>query len=128
MVYCACTDRVIVYDISLWCSLGPKFKTSVICSLSYYGWCSVSATSNSLNYWLLFHTRTHLKIGQQCLYISKYKKVGVLPMRIVWSNVSSIGPSSERNPAYAAHYVYFTVFVYRFFKVRWIRVSERYTF
>ena len=27
---------------------------------------------------------------------SDYKKVGVLPMRIVWSNVSSIGPSSER--------------------------------
>ena len=25
----------------------------------------------------------------------KYKKVGVLPVRIVWSNVSSIGPSSE---------------------------------
>ena len=24
-------------------------------------------------------------------YKSKYKKVGVLPMRIVWSNVSSIG-------------------------------------
>ena len=31
------------------------------------------------------------------IYKSKYKKVGVLPMRIVWSNVSSIGPSSERN-------------------------------
>ena len=30
-------------------------------------------------------------------YESKYKMVGVLPMRIVWSNVSSIGPSSERN-------------------------------
>ena len=28
---------------------------------------------------------------------SKYKKVGVLPIRIVWSNVSSICPSSERN-------------------------------
>ena len=27
---------------------------------------------------------------------SKYKKVGVLPIRIVKSNVSSIGPSSER--------------------------------
>ena len=30
-------------------------------------------------------------------YKSKYKKVGVLPIRIVKSNVSSIGPSSERN-------------------------------
>ena len=28
---------------------------------------------------------------------SKYKKVGVLPMRIAWSNVWSIGPPSERN-------------------------------
>ena len=30
-------------------------------------------------------------------YKSKYKKVGVLPIRIVQSNVSSVGPSSERN-------------------------------
>ena len=30
-------------------------------------------------------------------YKSKYKKVGVLPIRKVWSNVSSIDPSSERN-------------------------------
>ena len=30
-------------------------------------------------------------------YKSKYRKVGVLPIRIVESNVSSIGPSSERN-------------------------------
>ena len=29
------------------------------------------------------------------VYISKYKKVGVLPIRIVWSNVSSIGPWTE---------------------------------
>ena len=28
---------------------------------------------------------------------SKYKKVGILPIRIVKSNVSSAGPSSERN-------------------------------
>ena len=27
---------------------------------------------------------------------SKYKKVGVLPIRIVKSNISSVGPSSER--------------------------------
>ena len=27
----------------------------------------------------------------------KYKIVGVLPIRIVYSNASSIGPSSERN-------------------------------
>ena len=32
------------------------------------------------------------------MYIkSKYEKVGVLPIRIVKSNVSSVGPSSERN-------------------------------
>ena len=30
-------------------------------------------------------------------YISKYKNVDVLPIRIVKSNVSSVGPSSERN-------------------------------
>ena len=30
-------------------------------------------------------------------YKSKYKKVGVLPIRIVKSNASSVGPSSERN-------------------------------
>ena len=28
---------------------------------------------------------------------SKYKKVGVLPIRIAKSNVSSVGPSSEGN-------------------------------
>ena len=58
----------------------------------------------------------------------EFKWVGVLPMRIVKSNVSSVGPSSERNfslanslrsklllslsavhqlcSAYAAHYIY----------------------
>ena len=30
-------------------------------------------------------------------YKPKYKKVGVLPIRIVKPNVSSVGPSSERN-------------------------------
>ena len=35
--------------------------------------------------------------SQSDRYKSKYKKVGVLPMRIVKSNVSSVGPSSERN-------------------------------
>ena len=30
-------------------------------------------------------------------YKSKYKKIGLLPIRIVKSNVSSIGTSSERN-------------------------------
>ena len=41
----------------------------------------------------------HFELFQVSIYIykSKYKKVGVLPIRIVWSNVSSIGPSSERN-------------------------------
>ena len=29
-------------------------------------------------------------------YKSNYKKVGVLPIRIVQSNVSSVGPSSEK--------------------------------
>ena len=30
-------------------------------------------------------------------YKSKYKKVGVLPIRIAKSNVSSVGPSSEKH-------------------------------
>ena len=33
----------------------------------------------------------------ECQNKSKYKKVGVLLIRIVKSNVSSVGPSSERN-------------------------------
>ena len=38
----------------------------------------------------LFHTHANL------IYKSKYKKVGVLPIRTVYCNVSSIGSSSER--------------------------------
>ena len=38
--------------------------------------------------------------------ISKYEKVGVLPIRIVKSNVSSIGPSSERNIPVPYIYIY----------------------
>ena len=34
--------------------------------------------------------------------INIHTKVGVLPIRIAKSNVSSVGPSSERNSAYAA--------------------------
>ena len=36
-------------------------------------------------------------VGRVDGYKSKYEKVGVLPIRIVYSNVSSVGPSSERN-------------------------------
>ena len=40
-----------------------------------------------------------LPMGQPhaCVCKSKYKKVGVLPIRIVQSNISSFGSSSERN-------------------------------
>ena len=39
-----------------------------------------------------------------CIYKSKYKKVGVLPIRIVWSIVSSIGPSSKKKKkVFAVH-------------------------
>ena len=41
--------------------------------------------------------RSVLRRHAEWRYKSKYRKVGVLPIRIVWSNVSSIGPSSERN-------------------------------
>ena len=33
----------------------------------------------------------------QPYYLSKYKKFGVLLIRIVKSNVSSVGPSSQKN-------------------------------
>ena len=64
-----------------------------------------------------------------CLFVykSKYKKVGVLPIWKVKSNVSSVGPSSERNmilpdvrlyypyrqhtTAYAATYTFISLFV-----------------
>ena len=36
-------------------------------------------------------------LRRQSRYKSKYKMIGVLPIRIVKSNVSSVGPSSERN-------------------------------
>ena len=45
----------------------------------------------------------HLVVSLVCDIIrpfrfkSKYEKVGVLPIWIVKSNVSSVGPSSERN-------------------------------
>ena len=54
---------------------------------------------------------------------SKHEKVGVLPIRLVQSNVSSIGPSSERNRRKAnarnvkLHYPYWQytdLFIFRF--------------
>ena len=41
-------------------------------------------------------------------YKSKYKKVGVLPIRIIKSNVSSVGPSSERTTRFTLTYLDFT--------------------
>ena len=41
--------------------------------------------------------RSVLRRQCSCRYKSKYEKVGVLPIQIVKSNVSSIGPLSERN-------------------------------
>ena len=47
-----------------------------------------------------------------CDQTKQMKRFGVLPIRIVKSNVSNVGPSSVRWPfvgpsAYTAHYVYF---------------------
>ena len=49
-------------------------------------------------------------------YKSKYKKVGVLPIRIIKSNVSSVGPSSERTTRFTLTYLDFTrdLFIFRF--------------
>ena len=43
---------------------------------------------------------------------SKYKKVAVLPIRIVKSNVSSVGPSSERNTLRLSRVFFFRVFFF----------------
>ena len=80
--------------------------------------CSYKETESTFIYIFIF------------LFKSKYKKAGVLPIRIVWSNVSSIGPSSENwsfirigstptflyfdlylYSAYTAHYVYIFLFI-----------------
>ena len=42
----------------------------------------------------------------------KYKKVGVLPIRIVWSNVSSIGPSSEMKTSIHRVMAYVDLFMF----------------
>ena len=40
----------------------------------------------------------YIKLFRDLLsFIAKYEKVGQLPIRIIKSNVSSVGPSSERN-------------------------------
>ena len=44
-------------------------------------------------------------------YKSKYEKVGVLPIRIVKSNVSSVGSSSERNRRANARNVRFIIHI-----------------
>ena len=63
---------------------------------------------------------------------SKYKKGGVLPIRIVKSNVSSIGPSSERNRAnarkvrlYYPYWQYTDLFIFRFVSLLCLRSTLR---
>ena len=52
------------------------------------------STSSLVNKIVGFHDHQ----TKHCIdYKSNYKKVGVLPIRIVQSNVSSVGPSSKRN-------------------------------
>ena len=61
--------------------------------------------------------------------LSKYEKVGVLPMRIVKSNVSSVGPSSERNRGGESRFVFFrkytNLFILRFVSLLCLRSTLR---
>ena len=78
-------------------------------------------------------------------YKSKYKMVGVLPIRIVQSNVSRIGPSSERNRKhfsvslwrgantrnvrlYYPHWQYTDLFIFRFVSLLMLRTTQHTTF
>ena len=66
-----------------------------------------------LNARIIFESnwRAPLKV----IHVFLYKKVGVLPIRIVWSNVSSIGPSSARNVRlYYPYWQYTDLFIFRF--------------
>ena len=45
---------------------------------------------------------------RQCSDNIKYKKVGVLPMQIVKLDISSVGPSPERNVSYSLFKVHFS--------------------
>ena len=52
----------------------------------------------------IIHYKNNACVLEVSYFKWKYKKVGVLSIRIVKSNVSSVGPSSERK---LQHYVYF---------------------
>ena len=60
---------------------------------------------------------------------SKYEKVGVLPIRIVKSNVSSVGPSSERNRKKKLLLFFFrqytNLFIFRFVSLLCLRSTPR---
>ena len=71
-------------------------------------------------------------------YISRYKKVGVLTIRIVKSNVQSVGPSSERNRVplqrranaqnvrlYYPYWQYTNLFIFRFVSLLSLRSTLR---
>ena len=67
------------------------------------------------------------------VYKSKYKKVGVLPIQIVKSNVSSVGPSLERNRSanvrnvrlYYPYRQYTDLFIFRFVSEHCLRSTLR---
>ena len=66
--------------------------------------------------------------------LSEYKKIGVLPIRIVWSNVSSIGSKHDRNEHWLEHarnvrpyYPYWQYFsiIFRFVSLLCLRSTLR---
>ena len=76
----------------------PGYTTRINITITLEGLMIISQTS-VVKLFQIYMSKNYYIFKTNIIYIykSKYKKVGVLPMRIVWSNVSSIGPSSERN-------------------------------
>ena len=82
-----CTIRVLYHTCTvpyMYCTIHVLHHT---CTLSYM-YCTIH---------VLHHT-VHLCIPEAFKYQSKYiESVGVLPIWIIKSNISSVGPSSESN-------------------------------
>ena len=83
------TSRRWVDGVQCWrwsSSYQDAFTLLVRCCLT--NWYKLLASCNKVD--------NFIRLINRIITNRKYKKVGVLPIRIVWSNVSSIGPSSER--------------------------------
>ena len=105
--------------------------------------CNFNVTRGSLNSSTI---KKQWYLQSSNLYKSKYKKVGVLPIRIVLSNVSRFGPSSERKGQYSKcqtivtirigstpiflyfdlylYYVYYLIYIYLCVEEIWLPTLE----